>query len=74
MSKDFFNEIDETFKEILNVPMKKKIVIVDAATQAPVPGVKYDKLLFDSDLNAFKIGDDGKITKLNEKFKAIVKD
>ncbi len=73
MSKIFFEEIDGVFKNILDTD-KGKIIIVDATTEQPIVGVKYDKMLFDTELNMYKINSDGKITSItNPKVKAIIK-
>ncbi len=73
MEANFFGQMDEVFKGILDVD-KGKIIVVDSETEKPIPGVKYDKMLFDSELNMFKIDNEGKIVPItNPKFKAILK-
>ena len=73
MENSFLEEMTGVFKDILDTD-KNKIVIVDAATEVPIEGVKYDKVFFDAELNMYKTNDEGKMVPItNPKVKAIIR-
>ncbi len=73
MENSFLEEMTGVFKDILDTD-KNKIVIVDASTEVPIEGVKYDKVFFDAELKMYKINNEGKMVPVtNTKVKAIIK-
>jgi hypothetical protein len=65
---EFMNDVDSMFKKKLEQDPEYKILVKDKIEnkifQENDPGFNYSKVLFDRDLNIYKLNTDGTITKV----------
>lgn len=66
--QNFMNDVDSMFEEKLKQDPEYKILVKDKMEnkvfQENDPGFNYSKVLFDRDLNIYKLNTDGTVTRI----------